>query len=103
MYFKKVCPISYIQQCITRIGKTYDAGWNFIVLRAGRTHFGIFDGHFLCLFYFVIYPPLGHAQLGIFLRVFLLVILLYSVLSSGHTNSYFWGKHLFLGDTLIFG
>ena len=49
------------------------------------------------------YPPLGHAQLGIFLRVFLLVILLYSVLSSGHTNSYFWGKHLFLGDTLIFG
>ena len=55
------------------------------------------------MFVLFCYPPLGHAQLGIFLRVFLLVILLYSVLSSGHTNSYFWGKHLFLGDTLIFG
>ena len=71
--------------CITGIVMTYDIGWGFIVLRVGRTHFGIFDGHLQCLFYFMEFSVRA-CTIRNFWRVFLVVILLYSVLRAGHTQ-----------------
>ena len=71
--------------CITHIGKKYDIGCDFIVLIAGRAHFGVFDGYFLCLFYFM-KSSVRSCTIRNFWRVFLVAILLYSVLRMGRTQ-----------------